>query len=140
MTVRLLNQVPAAGRTVDELRLDLEERYKKFYKVPSITVTPVKVDTKLEDLRASIRVNFGTLAQGTLVTVTPEGTVQLPGIGSVYVQGLTLDEIKHEVDERYRQLVHGIDVTPSLQARAPRFIVATGGAHFDALPACLWRD
>jgi polysaccharide export outer membrane protein len=71
-------------------------------------------------------VNFGTLAQGTQVTMTPEGTIQLPGIGSVFLQGLSLDEAKHEIDERYRMLVHGIEVTPSLMARAPRHIYVLG--------------
>src|SRR6185436_14346580 len=101
ITLRLLNQVPAAGRTVEELRVDIEQRYRKFYNNPATTVTPIKDSTKLKDLLAAIRVNFGTLAQGQLVTVTPEGTVQLIGFGSVYVQGLTLNEAKFEIDERY---------------------------------------
>ena len=32
----------------------IEDLYKKYYKVPAITVTPLKVNTKLEDLRATI--------------------------------------------------------------------------------------
>jgi polysaccharide export outer membrane protein len=50
ITVRLLEQIPAAGRTVTQLRDDLEEKYKKFYNVPAITVTPLKMNTKLQDL------------------------------------------------------------------------------------------
>ncbi|MGD0517234.1 MAG: polysaccharide biosynthesis/export family protein [Thermoguttaceae bacterium] len=51
ITLRLLGQVHATGRTVTQLRDALDELYKKYYKVPSITVTPLKVNSKLEDLR-----------------------------------------------------------------------------------------
>lgn len=127
ITLRLLNQVPAASRTVEELRVDVEQRYRKFYNDPAITVTPLKDNTQLKDLLSAIRVNFGTLAQGQLVTVTPDGTIQLVGLGSVYVQGLTLDEAKREIDERYRSLVgDGLDATPVLIQRAARYVFVLG--------------
>jgi polysaccharide export outer membrane protein len=123
----MLGQVRAARRTVDELRSDLEERYKKYYKVPAITVTPLQVNTKLEDLRASVDSRYGnTGGQAQMARVTPEGTIQLPAIGSVPAQGLSLDELKQEIDERYAQVVEGIEVTPRLAERAPRFVYVVG--------------
>ena len=89
ITLRLLGQVRATGRTVPQLRDALEETYKKYYKVPAITVTPLGVNTRLEDLRASVDRRAGIGGQSQLVRVTPEGTIALPAIGSVYVQGLT---------------------------------------------------
>lgn len=127
VTLRMLGQVRAARRTVDELRSDLEERYKKYYKVPAITVTPLQVNTKLEDLRASVDSRYGnTGGQAQMARVTPEGTIQLPAIGSVPAQGLSLDELKQEIDERYAQVVEGIEVTPRLAERAPRFVYVVG--------------
>ena len=126
ITLVLLGQVRAARRTVEELRVDLDEQYKQYYKVPSITVTPLQVNTRLEDLRASVDARYGSGGQGRQARVTPEGTIQLPGIGSVPAQGLTLDELKREVDERYAQIVTGIEVTPVLVDRAPRFIYVVG--------------
>ena len=41
ITLRLLGQVRATGRTVTQLRDALEGLYKKYYKNPSITVTPL---------------------------------------------------------------------------------------------------
>jgi len=43
ITLRQIGQVPAANRTINELRNDLEERYKKFVKNPTITVTPIAI-------------------------------------------------------------------------------------------------
>ena len=38
------------GAPFPQLRDELEEQYKKYFRVPSITVTPITVNTKLEDL------------------------------------------------------------------------------------------
>jgi polysaccharide export outer membrane protein len=126
ITLRLLGQAHAARSTVEELRERLEEAYKKYYIVPAITVTPIEVNTKLEDLRASVDGRFGAGGQNRQSRITPEGTVQLPAIGNIPAQGLTLDELKREVDERYAAVVDGIEVTPVLLARAPRFIFVLG--------------
>ncbi len=126
ITLPNLNQVRAAGRTVEELREHLEERYKKFLRVPAITVTPIRVNTRLEDLRAAVDARAGNGGQLQVARVTPEGTVQLPGIGSVFVQGLTLDELKLEINERYAQSIGGVDVQPRLTLEAPGFVYVLG--------------
>ena len=126
ITLRLLGQVHATGRTVTQLRDALDELYKKYYKVPAITVTPLKVNTKLEDLRAAVDRRAGIGGQSQPVRVTPEGTISLPAIGSVRVQGLTLTELQKELYERYWQEVEGIEVIPVLVQRAPRFVYVLG--------------
>jgi polysaccharide export outer membrane protein len=126
ITVRLLGQVQAARRTVDELREELERRYTQYYVAPGITVTPLEVNTKLEDLRATVVARFGNGGQVREARVTPEGTIQLPVIGSIPVQGLTIDELKREIDRRYAVEIDGIEVMPVLVARAPRFVYVLG--------------
>jgi polysaccharide biosynthesis/export protein len=126
ITLRLLGQVHATGRTVPQLRDTLDELYKKYYKVPAITVTPLKVNTKLEDLRATIDRRAGIGGQSQAVRITPEGTVALPAIGSVQAQGLTLSELQSELNESYRQVVEGIQVIPILVQRAPRYVYVLG--------------
>ncbi len=128
ITLRLLGQVRATSRTVSQLRDHLEEFYTKYYKVPAITVTPLQVNTRLEDLRASVDRRAGIGGQSQLVRVTPEGTIALPAIGSVYAQGLTLTELQTELNERYREgvRIEGIEVIPVLVRRAPRFIYVLG--------------
>jgi polysaccharide export outer membrane protein len=126
ITLRLLGQVHATGRTVTQLRDALDELYKKYYKVPSITVTPLKVNTKLEDLRATVDRRAGVGGQSQFVRVTPEGTVSLPAIGSVMAQGLTLTEFQDEVNARYLQDIQGIQIIPILAQRAPRYVFVEG--------------
>jgi polysaccharide export outer membrane protein len=126
ITVRLLGQVRATGRTVAQLRDVLEEMYKKYYKVPAITVTPLQVNTKLEDLRASVDSRYGPGGQQRLARVTPDGQVSLPVLGSVFVQGLTLSELQTELNERYQEQIFGIEVIPVLVERAPRYVYVLG--------------
>ncbi len=126
ITLRLLGQIPATGRTVTQLRDNLERLYKKYYKVPAITVTPLRVNTKLEDLRAAVDSRFGRGGQQRLARVTPAGNISLPVIGSVFVQGLTLSELQVELNEQYQEQIFGIEVMPVLSERAPRYVYVLG--------------
>jgi polysaccharide biosynthesis/export protein len=121
-----LGQVRAAGMTVDGLRQHLEERYLEFYRVPAITITPLVVNTRLQDLIASVDARQGTGGLKLEVPVTPDGRVTLPGLGSICVQGLTSDELKAEIDARYAATIPGVDVTPVITKRAPRFVFVLG--------------
>ncbi|MBN8629039.1 MAG: polysaccharide biosynthesis/export family protein [Planctomycetes bacterium] len=126
ITLRLVGQVKATRQTVVQLREQIEELYSKYYKIPSITVTPLKVNTKLEDLRATVDARAGAGGQNRQAKVTPEGTIALPAVGNVPVQGLTLGELKRELDQRYAAEVEGIEVTPVLLQRAPRYVFVLG--------------
>ena len=126
ITLRLLGQVQANGKTVAQLTRDLERLYEKFYKVPAITVTPLKVNTRLEDLRESVDARYGQGGLQRVARVTPEGTIGLPVLGSVFVQGLTLDELRRELNGRYNAEIPGIEVTPVLVQRAARYVYVLG--------------
>ena len=127
ISLPLLGQVNVARLTVSETREALDAMYEKYYKSPTITVTPLKTNTRLEDLRATVDGRFGRGGQRQDSPVTPEGTIQLPGVGSVPAHGLTLPELEQEIELRYRQLVGpGVEVTPVLRQRAPRFIYVVG--------------
>ncbi|HEX4000973.1 MAG TPA: polysaccharide biosynthesis/export family protein [Pirellulales bacterium] len=126
ITLRLLGQVPAAHLTVPQLRDKLETAYQKLYKAPAITVTPVRVNTKLEDLRATVDARAGTGGQGLEVRVTPDGSISLPAVGPVPLQGLTLEEAERELNLRYALVVDGIEITPILETRAPRYVYVLG--------------
>jgi len=126
ISLPLLGQVRAARMTVDLLRQQLEERYKKYYKVPAITVTPIAVNTRLQDLIESVDARLGNGGLRLQVSVTPAGKLYLPGLGSIMAQGLTLEELKFEIDARYAATIPGIAVTPILVQRAPRFVFVLG--------------
>ena len=117
----------AAGLTVpSNCATSSKSVSRRYYKVPAITVTPTKVDTKLEDLRYTVSGRSGFGGQLLEARITPEGTVQLPAIGSVPAQGLTIGEFQNELAERFAEKIEGIEVVPVLKARAPRFVYVLG--------------
>jgi polysaccharide export outer membrane protein len=126
ITLPLIGQVRAAGFTVAQLRDELEKQFEKYYNLPGITVTPTKVDTRLEDLRYTVSGRSGFGGQVLEGRVTPEGTIQLPAVGSVPAQGLTIDEFKAELAERFAEKIEGIEVVPVLSQRAPRYVYVLG--------------
>ncbi len=129
VSLGLLGQVAAAGSTVDELRQRLDEAYKKYFESPMIIVTPVKVNTRVQDFLDSVQ-RWGTGGgQVRAATVMPDGGIALPEIGVVHVQGLTVAQLDLELNERYRMVLEGIGVTPTLMQRAALYVYVLGEVH-----------
>ncbi len=126
ITLRLIGQVHAAGQTVDQLRSVINDRYKKFYPDPSIDVTPVNTGVSATRIRDAVSGAGGFDPQEVAQTITPSGEIRLPRIGSVQAQGLTLEELKEEINLRYDETVGGLEVEPSLQTQAPHNIFVLG--------------
>lgn len=126
IALQLIGQVVAAGKTLEALSGELNERFTKFVRKPDIVVQVVRGDTPLNDLRDAVDARAGQGGQSREVTVSPDGVVRLPLIGPVPAIGLSLDEIAEEVNARYGQRLRGISVTPILVQRAPRSVFVLG--------------
>lgn len=126
VSLALIGEIQAAGKTVEDLQRELNDKYLKFVKKPSIIVQVTKSDTPVTDLLEAVDSRFGQGGRSRQVTVSPDGTIQLPLIGSVPAIGLTLSEIGREINARYSERIQGIEVTPILAQRAPRFIYVLG--------------
>jgi polysaccharide export outer membrane protein len=126
ISLYLVGRIQAAGKSVEQLEAELNEAYGRTINNPSIVVRGIKTQTELLDLRDAIDARFGAGGQSRQTTVSPDGTVQLPMIGSIPAVGLTLHELDREVNLRYRQRIQGIELTPILLQRAPRFIYVLG--------------
>ncbi|TWT53368.1 Polysaccharide biosynthesis/export protein [Rubripirellula amarantea] len=126
ITLRLIGQVYAAGQTIDQLRGVLEEKYTEFYPEPAIDVTPVNTGNAAQQIRQAISGAGGFDPQQIQQTITPAGEIRLPKIGAVQAQGLTLDELKQEINLRYDRIVGGLEVEPSLQSQAAHNIFVLG--------------
>lgn len=126
ITARLLGQVHAAGLTVAQLRDVLEDLYELYYEEPAIDVTPIRTNTLAEDIRNAVGGQSGLNRQAIDVRVMPDGKIRLPGIGEICVQGLSLNQLKREVNLRYDEIVVGIVTEPTLVEQAPHFVHVLG--------------
>jgi polysaccharide export outer membrane protein len=123
----LVGQVPAAGRTVEDFRDDVTKLYSRYQKEPQITVTPTEVNTGLQDILRAVTSVSGSNGQSQDLRVTPEGTIQAPGLGSIFVQGLTLEELRTELEARYAATFGpGLLVSPALTERATSYVFVGG--------------
>jgi polysaccharide biosynthesis/export protein len=122
-----VGSVTAAGKSMETLRTELDDRFRPFLREPSITIVPISINKNLEELRMSVSNRSGIFAgQAFHSKVSPNGTVQLPAIGSIPAQGLTLGELRTEIETRYAEVVQGFEVTPVLTDRAPRSVYVLG--------------
>ena len=114
----LKNPMAASGKTIQNLRKDLEVAYKQYIVAPAIDILPVKVNTAVEDLKIAVNGPFAAGGTAIATTVNQDGKIQLIGLGSVLVLGMTLEEIKREINLRYRENYVGIDIEPRLTRTA----------------------
>ncbi len=124
--LRMIGPVRAAGLTIPQLRRNLEEAYKGKVLNPAIDIIPIKTNTLLEEIRSAVVAPVALTGQSFNDRVHPDGTVRLPKLGPLCVQGMTLDEIKREVNLRYRQIVAGLEIEPILDVEAQHFIFVYG--------------
>jgi len=127
VTLPLIGEVTAAGKTINDFRDEVVKLYGKYQRDPQITVTPISVNVGIQDLLKAVTAKNRSSGQEQDLKVTPEGTIQAAGIGSVYVQGLTLDELKSELEARYAAAYGpGLNVSPALTERATSFVFIGG--------------
>jgi polysaccharide export outer membrane protein len=127
ISLPLVGDVIADGKTVKELREELIRLYGRFQREPQITVTPIEVNTAIQDILSAVTSISGSNGQTQALRVTPEGTIQAPALGSVYVQGLTIEEARAELEARYAaKYGPGLMVSPSLTERAASFVFVGG--------------
>ncbi len=126
ISLPLIGTIRASGKTINNFQRELNDRYTEYVKSPEIVVQVVQGNTPLQDLRDAVDARQGNGGQSRNALVSPDGTIQLPLIGSVPAIGLTLEEIGREVNARYRLYLGGIVVTPILTERAARFVYVVG--------------
>lgn len=127
ITLPLVGEVMAAGKTVKELREELIEVFREAQRQPQITITPLEINSGLQEIVKAVKSEIGSTGQAQDLKVTPEGTIQVPGLGSVYVQGLTLEELREELEARYKaSFGAGLMISPALTQRATSYVFVGG--------------
>ena len=141
-----LQSVEVSNLTLAEARMLLEEKLVSVakYNTPRITLLPVRVYQRLNDLLAAVSSQFQNGGQNLQLTVIRDGSISLPLIGSICVVGLTREELASEVNARYGQVVRGIEVTVNITQTSPAFVYVLGqvsqpGRLEARLPMTVWQ-
>jgi polysaccharide export outer membrane protein len=123
----LVGSIKVAGMTVAEVTDEANERAKKYYKFPQIVIAVTETAQRAEELRRTFTSGFNN--QSLTVVVNPDGTINLPEIGTVHVMYRTLPKVREEVQRLYAQVVPGVRVWPHLTRRAPDQVYVIGQVH-----------
>jgi polysaccharide export outer membrane protein len=120
----MIGPIEVEGQTVEQVTREVNERAKKFYRFPQISLAVTETAQRAEELRRAFTSGFNN--QSLTVVVSPDGTINLPEAGTVHVMYRTLPEVREQVQELYAQLVPGVKVWPHLTRRAPDQIYVLG--------------
>ena len=122
ITLPLVGEVLAANKTAPELKKDLLTRYLKYIKGTNISVIVVKGNIKIQELKKAI--TTAARGQSKIIPVRPDGRITLPLIGDVQAAGLTVPELRYEVNRQYAKYVRNLDTTVILkQVKSPKVFV-----------------
>lgn len=95
----LVGKIRAAGLTAEDLTAFLKTKYTEHLKDPELTVVVDAANVKIEELKRAI--TTAPRGQSRLVPIKPDGTIDLPYVGKCHIAGLTVEEAKHLLDQRY---------------------------------------
>ena len=127
ITLPLIGDVQVAGKTVNELRDLLTDRYRQIEQKPLITATPLEFNGGLAEVVKAVTSQSRSAGQGSICELLRKERSNRPGIGSVFVQGLTLEELRHELENRYAaEFGAGLLVSPALTERATTYVFLGG--------------
>jgi len=99
ITFPVIGEVQAAGRHVNELRDEIQQRLSKYLVDPQVTIaaSPIQ-DLKMDDLSLSTKID-------------PTGELTFPLIGDVQVAGKGVGELSEEIQQRLSKYLVDPQVT-----------------------------
>jgi len=109
LTLPLVGDVPAAGLSTTQLEQDLIKRYKKYLVDPIIAIYLERFNVKIDELKKAI--TTAPRGQSKIQPVRPDGRTSFPFIGDIKVAGLTVEEVRRIINEKYRAFVRNLEVT-----------------------------
>ncbi|MBF0514280.1 MAG: polysaccharide biosynthesis/export family protein [Desulfovibrionaceae bacterium] len=109
VSLPLVGELSAAGKTVSEFTGDLDKSYSRFIKNPSVSVALEEFNVKIDELKKAI--TTASRGQSKIAPVLPDGRVSFPIVGNIAVIGLTVNQLETEINKRYAEFVRNLQVT-----------------------------
>ncbi len=109
ISVPLIGDVAAQGKTPMELAATLDKEYAKYLSNPSITVALEEFNVKIDELRKAI--TTASRGQSKIAPITPDGRIAFPIIGNIQAEGYTISQLEKVVNEKYAEQVRNLNCT-----------------------------
>jgi polysaccharide export outer membrane protein len=119
-----IGTVEVVGKTPDELRAELMERYATVLRQPELYVVVPEFSGQIKELKKDL--HTATRGLSRLVTVRPDGFATFPLVGDVFVTGRTVPEVNDELNKRYNDYMLGLHVDLFLEKTAGSVVYVSG--------------
>ncbi|WP_085441062.1 polysaccharide biosynthesis/export family protein [Magnetofaba australis] len=121
-----------ARKSPDEIRVELEKRYKTILRNPDVYVVVEEYLSQIRELKVDLKTSARGLSR--LVTVRPDGYTTFPMLGDMRVAGRTVPEVAEEMNKKYNKISPSLYVDLFLESHAGAQIYVMGevnnaGAH-----------
>jgi len=109
ITLPLVGDLPASGLTTNQLEAEIIKGYGKYLVSPIVTLYLERFNVKIDELKKAI--TTAPRGQSKISPVRPDGRTSFPFIGDVKVAGLTVEEVRRIINEKYRYYVRNLEIT-----------------------------
>lgn len=124
ITLPYIGTVYAVGKSVEELKKELVDRYRDILQIPEIAVSVPEFRESIKELKADLHTAPRGLSR--LVTVRPDGYVTFPMVGDVMVAGKTIPDINRLLNKKYEDILPGLHCDLFLERQTGSLIHVTG--------------
>jgi polysaccharide export outer membrane protein len=127
ISLPVLGQVKAAGKTVVELERELRSQYSHVLQNPEIHILVPEFSKRIEELKKDLHTAPRGLSR--LVTVRPDGNVTFPMVGDMNVLGKTVPEVSKSLNGNYVKIFRGLHVDLFLEKASGSSIYVLGNVN-----------
>jgi protein involved in polysaccharide export with SLBB domain len=125
ITLPYKGDIKVVGLSPEEAARKIDQTYADFLKRPRSTVTLVRYNQRVRELKDTVRTS--QRGQSLTMTVNPDGMVTMPLLPEpIMVAGLTLQQAYRRINEAYRPIISGMDVRVSLLAARGNVVYVFG--------------
>lgn len=118
------DDITVVGSTAGEVKRKLTKIYSDILKNPEITVTVREFNAKLDELQRAI--TTAPYGQARVITIGPDGNIQLPLIANMRAAGLTVPQLSKNVNRTYGNLIRDMQVSVFLKEIVGNVIFVDG--------------
>ncbi len=127
-----VGDVNVVGKTPQQLKDELEQRYASYFRNPQVYVTVDEFRERIKELKKDLHTASRGLSR--LVTVRPDGYATFPLAGDLLVAHKTIPEVREELGDFYEGYLTGLHVDLFLEEHAGAVVYVLGmveesGAH-----------
>jgi polysaccharide export outer membrane protein len=119
-----IGEIRVVGKSVEELRRDLMDRYRTILKDPELYIVVPEFRSAMKELKRDLHTAPRGLSR--LVTVRPDGYVTFPMVGHVLVSNRTITDVNDELNEQYEKIMPGLHVDLFLERHAGSVVYVVG--------------